>query len=226
MNSKIKTLTNTPLFGGLADDQLEEISKIAVEKNFNRGELIFSEGEDAHGFYIIASGSVKIFKSSPDGKEQILHILGPGEPFAEVPVFTGGNFPASSMTLKKSTLLLFPRQDFHNMINKRPSLAMGMLSVLSMRLKEFAAQIEYLSLKEVPSRIASYLLLLSEEQGNSDMVTLAISKGQIASLLGTIPETFSRILAKMSGQDLIDVKGKKIHLLDIDGLIDLSESGK
>jgi len=226
MNHKIKILENTPLFGGLNQDQLERISDIAIQKTFNRGELIFSEGEDAHGFYVIASGSVKVYKSSPDGKEQILHILGPGEPFAEVPVFTGGNFPANAMTLKKSELLLFQRNDFHHLINQKPSLAMAMLSVLSMRLKEFTAQIEYLSLKEVPGRIASYLLLLSEEQDNSNEVVLEISKGHIASLLGTIPETFSRILAKMSVDDLIEVKGKRIIILNFDGLVDLSESGK
>jgi CRP/FNR family transcriptional regulator len=101
-----------------------------------------------------------------------------------------------------------------------------MLAVLSMRLRQFTAQIESLSLKEVPGRLASYLILLSEEHKNTVMVTLSISKGQLASLLGTIPETMSRILAKMSSMNLIRVNGRDIRLLDMEGLRDLAESGK
>jgi CRP/FNR family transcriptional regulator len=93
-----------------------------------------------------------------------------------------------------------------------------MLAVLSMRLRRFASQIESLSLKEVPARLASYLLYLSEEQGGTDCVELEISKGQLASLLGTIPETLSRILGKMSDEGLIDVQGRRISLLNREGL--------
>jgi CRP/FNR family transcriptional regulator len=103
---------------------------------------------------------------------------------------------------------------------------MNMLGELSLRLRQFTVQIENLSLKEVPSRLASYLIVLAAEQNSRDRVTLTISKGQLASLLGTIPETLSRIFAKMSTQGLIRVDGKSIHLLDGDNLEDLSISGK
>lgn len=95
-----------------------------------------------------------------------------------------------------------------------------MLAVLSFRLRKFATQIENLSLKEVPARLASYLVYLSEEQGNDEVVELDISKGQLASLLGTIPETLSRIFSKMNDQGLIEVNGKRITLLDPEGLKD------
>ena len=103
---------------------------------------------------------------------------------------------------------------------------MNMLGELSMRLRQFTLQIENLSLKEVPSRLASYLIVLAEEQGQPDHVSLTISKGQLASLLGTIPETLSRIFAKMSAQNLIQVDGKEIYLLDTLGLEELSAAGK
>ena len=101
-----------------------------------------------------------------------------------------------------------------------------MLAVMSTKLRQFSVQIENLSLKEMPARLASYLIFLAEEQGVDDVVTLNISKGQLASILGTIPETLSRIFAKLSSQHLIRVEGKKITLLDRDGLEDLAEYGK
>ena len=101
-----------------------------------------------------------------------------------------------------------------------PSIALNMLAVLSMRLRRFASQIESLSLKEVPVRLANYLIYLSKEQGNNEAVELDISKGQLASLLGTIPETLSRIFAKMTEEGLIRVNGRTISLLDIEALSD------
>lgn len=219
-------LTATPLFKGLSQQQLDDISRIAIDRKYTRGESIFMEGDQADGFYIVAGGQVKIFKTSLEGKEQILHIYGPGNPFGEVPVFSGSRFPANAQALVKSHILFLPRKAFVNLIAQHPSLSMNMLGELSMRLRQFTVQIENLSLKEVPSRLASYLTVLAEEQEQSDRVKLTISKGQLASLLGTIPETLSRIFAKMSAQRLIRVEGKEIYLLDIPGLEDLSAAGK
>ncbi|MFH0785841.1 MAG: Crp/Fnr family transcriptional regulator [Pseudomonadota bacterium] len=202
------------LFGGLPLRQLEDIVEIAVEKSFQRGETIFFEGDKGIGFYMVGEGRVKIFKVSPAGKEHILHIFGEGEPFGEVPVFSGQPFPASAEALVKTRTLFFPRDRFIRLVEATPSITLNMLAVLSMRLRRFASQIESLSLKEVPVRLANYLIYLSEEQGGRDEVELDISKGQLASLLGTIPETLSRIFAKMTEEGLITVNGRTISLLD------------
>ena len=101
-----------------------------------------------------------------------------------------------------------------------------MLAVLSKRLRQFTVQIENLSLKEVPGRLATYLVYLADEQKRDDFVTLSISKGQLASLLGTIPETLSRIFARMNSQNLIEVKDRDIKLLNRRGLEDLAIHGK
>ena len=223
MDKIINIITTIPLFNGLPEDQIAAIGKIAVEKRINKGEIIFSEGDEGKGFFIIAEGRVKVFKVSTEGKEQILHIFGPGQPFGEVPVFTGQRFPANAQAIDKARVLFFPRTSIVNLISANPSLALNMLAIMSKKLRQFAIQIENLSLKEMPARLAFYLIFLADEQNNDNVVSLKISKGQLASILGTIPETLSRVFAKLSGQNLISVDGKKIALLDRRGLENLAE---
>ncbi|MDP4725700.1 MAG: Crp/Fnr family transcriptional regulator [Desulfobacterales bacterium] len=223
MDKILNIISTIPLFNGLPEDQVVAIKKIAVEKKINKGEIIFSEGDEGNGFFVIAEGRVKVFKVSTEGKEQILHIFGPGQPFGEVPVFAGQKFPANAQAIDKTRVLFFARALIVNLISANPSLALNMLAVMSKKLRQFAVQIENLSLKEMPARLASYLIFLADEQNKDDLVTLKISKGQLASTLGTIPETLSRAFAKLSGQNLIKVDGKRITLLDRRGLEDLAE---
>lgn len=218
-------IARTPLFESLEPEQLEELSRITMEKFYEKGAMIFSEGDECSGFYVVIDGRVKIFKLSPDGREQILHIFENGEPFGEVPVFSGKRFPASSSAIVPSRLLFFPKQDFISLIEKRPKIAIKMVAVLSMRLRRFVNLIEDLSLKEVPSRLASYILYVSKRDERApDIIELDIKKSQLASLLGTIPETLSRILSKMKRQGIIDMEGSKIRILDTETLKDLADS--
>ena len=226
MEKILEVMSQAPIFQNLSEADLKSILGIARDRYYNRGEIVFSEGDDGNGFYVVAAGKVKIYKVSLEGKEQILHIYGPGNPFGEVPVFSGKKFPANAQTLLKSHLLFFPRTAFAELIAGNPSLCLNMLAVLSTRLRQFTLQVENLSLKEVPGRLASYLLYLAREQKSDGTVFLPISKGQLASLLGTIPETLSRILARMSNKSLIEVTGGEITLLDPVGLEDLADSGK
>jgi len=226
MKDILNIISAIPLFNGLPDDQLNAIREIAVEKQFNKGQTIFSEGDQTKGFFVVVEGRVKIYKVSSEGKEQILHIFETGQSFGEVTVFTGQQLPANAQTLAKTRLLFFPRRAFIDLVSANPSLALNLLAIMSKKLRQFAAQIENLSLKEIPARLASYLIYLSEEQDTENAVTLNVSKGQLASLLGTIPETLSRIFAKLSGQNLIRVEGPKITLLDRQGIEDLAEHGK
>lgn len=221
-----KILSETPLFSGLKDAELHQIARIRVHRNYEKGEIIFNEGDPADGFFVVVDGRVKIYKVSSDGKEQILHIFGKSHPFGEVPVFAGQRFPAIAQAIAPSQLLFLPRQAFVELISENPSLALNMLAVLSLRLREFTVQIENLSLKEVPGRLASYLIYLSEEQGGAESVQLKISKGQLASLLGTIPETLSRIFGRMSDSGLICVRGRVIDLMDSQGVLQIAEHGR
>jgi CRP/FNR family transcriptional regulator len=219
-------IARVPLFEGLPPEQIEDLAMIVTDQTFGKGEAIFSEGEDADGFYVVITGRVKIFKLSPDGKEQILHFFGPGEPFGEVPVFTGQHFPASAEVMEESRVFFFPRKSFVDLIKRNPSLALNMLAILSKRLRRFAALIDDLSLKEVPGRLAAYLLYLSDQNRGAKVLELAVTKAQLASLLGTSPETLSRILGKLSSQGLIESDGRRIRIMDREGLRDLAESGR
>jgi len=218
-------VADIPLFKGLAKEQLDEVVNSIADQTFDRGQTVLSEGEAAEGFFVLVQGKVKIFKLSTEGKEQILHFVGQGESFGEVPMFSGGRFPASAETTEKSRIFFFPRAAFLNLIGTDPTLAMNMLADLSKRLRQMTRLVEELSLKEVPSRLAAYILYLSSEN-ESDDVGLDITKGQLASLLGTIPETLSRILGKMSAQKVISVQGRKLKILDRTILEDLAAGGK
>jgi CRP/FNR family transcriptional regulator len=218
-------IARVPLFEGLPPEQIEDLAMIVTDQVFRKGETIFSEGEEANGFYVVITGRVKIFKLSPDGKEQILHIFGPGEPFGEVPVFTGQHFPANATAMEESRGFFFPRKSFVDLIKRNPSLALSLLAVLSKRLRRFTALIDDLSLKEVPGRLAAYLLYLSDQNKGTMILELSVTKAQLASLLGTIPETLSRILGKLSSQGLIETDGRRIRILDREALRDLAESG-
>jgi CRP-like cAMP-binding protein len=221
--SLIDQIATVPLFEGLPPEQQNDLASIALDKSFKRGQTVFSEGEPGIGFYVVSTGRVKIYKLSAEGKEQILHIFGPGEPFGEVPVFEGRRFPAHAVALEDSRFLFFPRPAFTDLIKRNPSLALNMLAILSRRLRSFTMLVDNLSLKEVPGRLAAHLLYLSESQGGADEVSLDLPKGQLAGFLGTIPETFSRILARMVKQELITVDGPRIKILDRQGLSDLAE---
>ncbi len=215
-----------PLFDGLPEDQLRDLASIAIARHFAAGRTIFSEGEPGDGFYVVMAGRVKIFKLSPDGKEQILHIFGPGEPFGEVPVFEGRPFPAHAIALQDSQMCFLPRRAFVELIEKNPSLALNMLGILSRRLRRFTQLVDDLSLKEVPGRLAAHLLYLSDRQRGQDQIVLDVPKNQLASMLGTIPETLSRILTKMAGRNLIRSDARRITILDRDGLKELADGLK
>lgn len=221
-----KQLAEIPLFHGLPQEQLEKLADITLEKRFQKGQSLFLEGSKASGFYTVLSGKVKIFKVSLEGKEQILHIFGKGESFGEVPMFAGGNFPAHAEALENLRVLFFPRDSFVHLLKREPSLAMNMLAMLSQRLRYFTHLVEDLSLKEVPGRLAAYFLYLQGHKKHSRSFQLDITKGQLASILGTIPETLSRILARMSQREIIRVSGRNIEILDVQALENLAAGEK
>jgi CRP-like cAMP-binding protein len=211
----INHIATIALFQDLPREHLQALAMIMTDQAFRKGQLIFLEGDEATGFYVVITGRVKIFKLSTEGKEQILHIFGPGEPIGEVAVFSGKRFPANAESLEDCRLFFFPRDAFITLIQENPPIALHMLAVLSRRLRRFTSLIEDLSLKEVPVRLAAHLLYLSDTQQGAENFTLEISKGQLSSLLGTIPETLSRILTRMTKAGLIKSEGaRRIRILN------------
>lgn len=216
-------IAKIPLFENLSPGQRDELARIAIRRSYARDEAIISEGEEAKGFFVILTGRVRIYKLSPEGKEQILHIMEDGDPFGEVTVFAGSSFPAYADAIEESSILFFPRRAFVGLMRKDPDLSINILAVMSKRLRLFSSIIEALSLKEVPGRLATHILSLSGKRGESDDILLEMSKGQLASLLGTIPETLSRIITKMQKRGLLRSEGAKITILDRSGLTRIAE---
>jgi len=211
-------IKKTPLFSGLAPEEIEKIGDIAQEKKYKKNEVIFSEGEEAKGFFIVIAGRIKIYKISPDGKEKIIYLPTAGETFAEAALFSGGKYPAYAETLGSSILLFFPKDRFIKLIEKNPQLSLNMLGNLSQFLHKYNRMIEELSFQDVSSRLARYFIRLWEKGGkNQEMeIELEMSKTQLASHLGTISETLSRTLKKFKDHHLIDVKKNRIRLIDFD----------
>jgi CRP-like cAMP-binding protein len=226
----IELLRRCPLFAGLKEDDLKRIRAIASLRQIEKKEVLFSDGEEAKGFYVILSGKVKLFKVSPEGKEQILHIVSAPDAFAEAALFLEGTYPAFAEAMTDSQLLYFPKRDFIQLIEKNPQLSINIIVTLSHFLKRFASLIEELSLKEVSSRVAKYVVDLSiksSKEGKSPKeVELDLSKTQLALKLGTISETLSRTLAKMKAKRIIDVKKNKIVILNREALEELASGLK
>lgn len=227
-------LQGTLVFQGLSRSQLIPIVHIAQVQSLSKGELLFKQGSEATGFFVVKSGRVKVFQVSLTGKEQILNIFESGENFAEVAALDGKPFPASAATLEPTELIFFPRKAFLDLLHQHPDIAINMLISLSQHLRHLTGVIEELSFKDVPQRLASYLLKLSHSGtgGSSkrshptNVVTLDLTKSQLASTLGTIPATLSRAFYYLSSEGLIAVNGSQIELLDRDRLQELSDPTK
>jgi CRP/FNR family transcriptional regulator len=226
----IELIRRCPLFAGLKEEDLKKLRATASLKKVGKREVLFSDGEEAKGFYVILSGKVKLYKISPEGKEQILHVVSAPDAFAEAALFLEGSYPAFAEALIDSQLLFFPKRDFIQLIEKNPQLSINMIVSLSHFLRRFASLIEELSLREVSSRIAKYLIdlsLKSAKEGESPKeVELDLSKTQLASKLGTISETLSRTLAKMKAKGIIDVKKNRILILNREALEELASGLK
>jgi CRP/FNR family transcriptional regulator len=218
----VKTIT---FFEGLPEEQYAKLADIAVEKKYGKGETLFPADVVADGFYSTILGRVKVFRTSPAGKEQILHVFGPGEAVGEVPVFQGSTFPAQCEAIEPCEALFFPRDRFKEVLSEDPDMAMKMMAMLSQRLRILVNKIDDLSLKETPARVAAYLLLLRSSQ-DSETFRLDLPKGQIALYLGTIQETLSRIFKRFTEDGIIRINGKEITILDQDGLQDIADQGR
>jgi CRP/FNR family transcriptional regulator len=205
----------------LNDQQRASLAAICTIRKYRAGELVFSQGEEATAFYIVLGGKVQIYKMSREGKEMILHLFGPGDIFAEVPIFSGiPQYPANSLCTEDSEVLEIEGAGFRTLVQDHPDMALSLLSVFAQRLHKFSELIEDLSLRTVDSRLAKYLLSVSEN--SPDKAVIYIHKKTLAGILGTIPETLSRTFKKLTEKGLIQVEENRIHLLNRDALISMA----
>jgi len=221
----IELLSKSYLCSGFDDRELREIAAIAQFRKVTREAIVFFENDPADGFFVLLSGRVRIYKASPDGKEYTLHIIKPGQLFAEAAIFKGGNYPANCMAGEDSSIAFFPKDAFLGLLKKFPEISLKIIGSLSAFVRDFTRQVEELSLKEIPARLASYLLNQVEKAG-SDIVHLDSTKAELANRLGTIGETLSRNLKKLSDLGIIKVSGREICILDSSRLNKIADGEK
>lgn len=218
-------LRKTPLFSALPDEDLRRVADLSVSRRFAKKEAVFREGDRADGFFIVASGKVKVFKLSGEGKEQILHVLESGQTFAEAVLFEGGSYPAHAETLTDTELLFLPKRPFIDLLERHPNVSIRMLASLSRWLKRMTDLVESLALKDVETRLVFYLSEELKGRGiplkDGAELELSIGKNVLASRLGTVPETFSRTLKKLQDDGLIVVHGKRIRIVSAGSLFSL-----
>jgi CRP-like cAMP-binding protein len=215
-------LGKTPLLANLSQPELQNLAARTVRKLFSAGELVFSEGEPCNGLHIIAHGKVRIFKTSMNGREQVLAVNGPGETVAELPVFDGGPFPASTVAVEETEIVFISRRDFHAFCVDHPEVALKVLSVVGGRLRRLVGIIEELSFTTIRQRLISVLVKLAQTEGKSTArgieFMLPATHQELANQLGTVRELISRNLMRLQAEGLVDVDARQIVVKNLNGL--------
>ena len=218
----VAVLGKTPLLANLSQPELQNLAARTVRKLFSTGELIFSEGEPCNGLHIIARGKVRIFKTSVNGREQVLALNGPGESVAELPVFDGGPFPASAVAIDDTEMAFISRRDFQAYCMEHPEVSLKVLSVVGQRLRQLVSIIEELSFTTIRQRLISVLVKLAQSEGrksaNGIEFQLPSTHQELANQLGTVRELISRNLMRLQAEGLVDVDARRIVVKDLKAL--------
>jgi CRP/FNR family transcriptional regulator len=211
----VNTLRSCQLFAGLAQADLENIAAVTVLKSLEKDDYLFHEGDRAHGFYVVQRGAVNVHRVNAAGKEQIIHVFRTGESFAEVALATDRGYPADARVLEPTQVLLVQKDGILALLKRQPELALRMLGSMSSHLRVLVGQLEDLTLKDVETRLANWLVKRCPDPQNERPVRieLTMTKRVLAAELGTVSETFSRTLAKFRQQKLIAVKGRAVTVL-------------
>jgi CRP/FNR family transcriptional regulator len=213
--SLVNTLRSCRLFTGLPLDDLKKIADVTSTKALEKGDYLFREGDPAHGFYIVQKGAVNVHRVTAAGKEQVIHVFRTGDSFAEVALASPTGYPADARALETTQVLLVQKDGILSLLKWQPELALRMLGSMSSHLRVLVGQIEDLTVKDVETRLANWLVKrCPNPQSEAPLkVELTVTKRVLAAELGTVSETFSRTLAKFREQKLISVKGKVVTVL-------------
>ena len=209
-----QTLAKVPIFSGLTENELSFLAQRVGVRHCSPGTIVFNEGEPCSGLYVVETGHVRIFKSSADGREQVLSIEGPGNSVAELPVFDGGNYPASVVAIDEAALLFVSKQDFQALCLAHPQVALKVLRVVGARLRRLVGIIEELSFTTVRHRLASLLLQLAAKNGRQSSVGIEVnlpaSQQELAAQIGTVRELVSRNLSRLQAEGVLQVDARRV----------------
>jgi len=206
----------------MSEPELSFLAQRAVPRRYSAGEMVFGEGQPCTGLYVVEAGHIRIFKTSVNGREQVLGIDGPGSSVAELPVFDGGNYPASVAAVDETTLLFVSKQDFQALVLAHPQVALKVLRVVGARLRRLVGIIEELSFTTVRHRLALFLVRLAQKDGKPTpegiSVTLPISNQELAAQIGTVRELVSRNLSRLQSEGLVKMDGRSFIIPDLKAL--------
>ena len=215
----LAVLKRVAIFSSLSEPEFAFLTAHLVSRKYGTGEMIFGEGDPCSGLYVVQSGNVRIFKSSAGGREQVLSIDGPGGSIAELPVFDGGNYPASAQAVSDTTLLFFSRQDFQSLCLQHPQVALKVLRVIGGRLRRLVNIIEELSFTTVRHRLIALLVRLGKAEGvrSGDAVTLTLpaNNTELAAQIGTVRELVSRNLSRLQSEGLIQMDNRELKIASL-----------
>ena len=203
------------LFADLPPADLESIAAICMVKALERGDYLFREGDPALGFYVVQRGAISVERVTAAGKEQIIHVFRTGDSFAEVALASAQGYPADARAVEPSQVLVVEKAGMLALVRRQPELALRMLGSVSSHLRVLVTQLEDLTLRDVETRLANWLIKHCPDPASNRPATieLTMTKRMLAAELGTVSETFSRTLAKFREQKLIEVKGKSLVVL-------------
>lgn len=197
------------------------LRKIEV-RSYGPRETILIEAEPCRGFFVLRKGRARIYRSAPDGREQILRLLAPGDTFGEVPVFDGGPNPANVEAMEPAEALFISTSVFMEILDRNPTVALALLRHFARRLRAFTELVEQISLQTVQNRIARYLYLAAREEGvqtgDGVIVPRSITQQDLASLVGSVREVVSRTLKVMEDDGLVEVRRKEFLVRDLEAL--------
>lgn len=218
-------LQNTRLLSNLSHPELRLLAQRTVKKLFSAGELLFSEGEPCHGLNIVSRGKVRIFKTSVNGREQVLAIEHPGDTVTEIPVFDGGPYPVSAVAVEDTEIAFISRHDFQAYCMEHPEVALKVLVVVGKRLRRLVATVEELAFTTIRQRLVSTLVRVAEAEGKQTArgveFLLPTSHQELANQLGTVRELISRNLKRLQAEGFLEVDSRRIVVKNLKGLTDI-----
>ena len=222
-------LTALPVFAGLSERDWEKVADLFTERQYQKDDYIFLEGEAPEALFVIRSGKIKVLRHSTDGKDVVLRVASSGQLLGTVAVFDGGGYPGTAQAIEECVLLVIARNDCLTLVTRFPVFALSVIADLGNRLRGSAEQIRSLAVERVEQRIARVLLKLGSSAGadlpEGRVIEMPLTRQDVADMTGTTVETAIRVMSKFRRNELIRTRRGKVVLVDLDGLQAVADSG-
>lgn len=216
MSQAQKMISEVDLFARLPEKEMEFLASVSITREYTIGEYLFFEGEECQGIWIIGEGLVKVVKSTPSGRQLTLAMQPAPSTIAEVPVFDGGEYPASVSAVTDTHALLILRDDFFAMCRRNPDVALNFLAVFGKRLRHLIGLVERITFGSIRQRLAHELLSFA---GTGERFVLPETHEELANRLGTVREVVSRNLGRFQTEGMLKIQRRDVEILSREALV-------